>query len=84
MTDLKAVIGNPDLTASEFIGAQEALAFLGNLQRIDAIRKTTRIGRRAAALEHKDNMADTSEGALALQLASIGSKVDSEYVAALV
>ena len=83
ITTLKATIGNPDLTAHALIGSQEALAFFGSLQRIDKIRKSSRITRRARGLTHKDTLADTSAGALALQLSAIGSKVDSEHIADL-
>lgn len=70
-------------TAADIIGIQESLAFLGSIQRTDAFRKSSRILRLSRTSEHKLSIADPVEGALVSQLASIGSKVDSEFIAEL-
>lgn len=67
--------------SADIIGIQESLAFLGSIQRADSFRKSSRMKRLAKATEHKRNLCDSTDGALTLQLASIGSKVDSEFIA---
>ena len=79
--DLQTTIADPQSDLNKFLGTQEGLAFLGSIQRADKLRKTTRVGRLASKYAQKKSISDSSDGALALQLSAIGSKVDSEFIA---
>jgi hypothetical protein len=79
--ELQSKVLQSNATAADIIGIQESLAFLGSIQRAEACRKCGRLQRLARAETHKRNLCDATDGALTLQLASIGSKVDSEFVA---
>ena len=81
--EFKTKILQRDATPAEILGIQESLAFLGSIQRTDAFRKSSRVSRLAGASQHKLSLSDPTDGAMVTQLASIGSKVDSEFVADL-
>jgi PAS domain-containing protein len=81
--ELQTKIIQRNSTAADLLGVQESLAFLGTIQRTDCIRKCSRIERMATNASHKLSLSDSSDGAMVTQLASIGSKVDSEFIADL-
>ena len=81
LDDLRSEVLRSDVSADIIIGRQEALAFLGQLQRVDCCRKQGRINTLARSMNHKRVLSEEQKGALTLQLQGIGSKVDSEFVA---
>ena len=79
ITEIQGKLGGNDLQASDLITLQEAVAFLGNIQRADNFRKRTRIRKWADATDQQLSISD----ALLNQLSPIGSRADSEYIEAL-
>jgi len=77
--ELQGKVSQASTTMGEAIGIQEALAFIGAVQRQDSYRKSTRLGRLQVGYAHRFKLGHVS-GPVGLQLNGIGVKTGSEFL----
>ena len=77
--ELQGKVSQQSTTMGEAIGIQEALAFIGSVQRQDTLRKGTRLARLQAGYVHKFKLGH-DEGPVGLQLNGIGVKTGNEFI----
>jgi len=76
--ELQGRVAQGSTTVGDGVGIQEALAFIGALQRNEACRKGNRMTRLLGGYNFRKNLSD-DEGPVGLQLRHIGVKTGDEF-----
>jgi len=77
--ELQGKVAQDGTTVGEAVGIQEALAFIGALQRQEVYRKSTRLSRLRAGYAYRKDLGD-ADGPVATQLNGIGVKTGNEFL----
>jgi len=77
--ELQGKVADGKTTVGEAVGIQEALAFIGALQRQEVYRKSTRLSRLKAGYTYRKDLGD-ADGPVATQLNGIGVKSGNGFL----